>query len=390
MQLALRLDLSGRLPTPRAIDREDAHDPREPLARDRVLRDRGFLELSARVRPAADLARADVALVGRRLRGWAKQRVVDALRVGLDEAAEAVEELADNGARLFRRVLEEHVITVGDLDEVMTARACAALLVARADRLDKYAGCVGRNAERVGQRVSAHRGNDGRADRHAEILEPTRHRPAVVRCAEAREAIFLPVQRQAIAQLVARDMREQRRRRETAREQLRRSLGGGERVGIAAADLVLDTRDAEPDAASAAPHQLVRILGTGAGSRAFERGIRQLDALLGQVEVGELAAARRPLLGLAGRPRVRVVSLIVGTRQAPREQVELVQLGRELELDLLRVDALGLGDHESAPRDLDLELQMAIALTQAIALGARWRGRPRDQRRAPQGLRSSP
>jgi hypothetical protein len=56
------------------------------------------------------------------------------------------------------------VIGVGDLDEEVSVAAAAARLVAALDRLDQHAGGVGRDAERVAQRVLAHRLDDGRAD----------------------------------------------------------------------------------------------------------------------------------------------------------------------------------------------------------------------------------
>jgi hypothetical protein len=65
-----------------------------------------------------------ISLVGRSI-----QDVVDALGIGLDEAGEAAEQLADDRAGLDGRVLEEHVIGIGDLDEEVRAAAWLALLV---------------------------------------------------------------------------------------------------------------------------------------------------------------------------------------------------------------------------------------------------------------------
>src|SRR5262249_52565317 len=131
-----------------------------------------------------------------------EQEIVDALGVGLHVAREPTEHLADGGASLVRRVLEEHVIGVSDLDEVMGASTRPTLLVATADRLHEHAGGVGRDAERGRARLVAHRLDDGRAERQSDLLEPATHRAAIDRSAHAREAIFLAIERNAIAELV--------------------------------------------------------------------------------------------------------------------------------------------------------------------------------------------
>lgn len=66
------------------------------------------------------------------------------------------------------------------------------------------------------------------------------------------------------------------------------------------------------------------------------------------------------------------------------ERVELAQLGGKLELELTRVHALGLGDHEATAGELELELQLAIALAQRI-IKALWVAgcEHRETRRAP-------
>ena len=101
-------------------------DARKALARDAVLGDGRFPQLAAGVAPAADLgAHGEVGgtVVGRVAGRRSEQEVVDTLGVGLHVAGEAAEHLADGGAGLFRRVLEEDVIAVGDLDEVVAAPA---------------------------------------------------------------------------------------------------------------------------------------------------------------------------------------------------------------------------------------------------------------------------
>ena len=232
--------------------------------------------------------------------------------------------------------------------------------------LHEHAGSVGRDTERVGERVLAHRGDHGGADRHAEIFEPAAHRAAIDACTESREAVFLAMERQSVAELVARDVREQRRCRERARDQLPRKLGGGDRRGIAVADLVLDARDHEADVARASPHQLVAVFGTDALRGTLEREVGELDALLGQVQLGEPTTTLGPRLALAARGGVVVG--IRGAWQSAGERIELTQLRRELQLELLRIDALSLCDHEAPARELDLKLQVVVARAQSITL----------------------
>jgi hypothetical protein len=93
--------------------------------------------LRACMRPASHLAahRAIGAIIvdAIALRRRSIQDVEHALGVGLHVAREALEQLADHFAGLDRRVLEEHMIRVGDLDEEVRATARLALLVGRGD-----------------------------------------------------------------------------------------------------------------------------------------------------------------------------------------------------------------------------------------------------------------
>ena len=267
------------------------------------------------------------------------------------------------------------MVSVGDLNEVVPTGARPRLLVGGGDGLDEHAGGVGGDTECVRERVVAHGGHDRRADRTAELLEPAAHRAAIDARAEPRETIFLAMERQPVAELVGRDVREQRRRGERARDQLTRDLGGRDRGGITGADLVLDARDDEPHVPGAAPHQLVVVLGADALGAALERRIGQLDALLGHIELGQATPARGlrgPLL-LAPRRVGRVADVRIGHTAGLEagEPIELAELGGELELELRGVDALGLGDDKPAAHDLDLELEVTVALAQAITLGDR-------------------
>jgi hypothetical protein len=264
------------------------------------------------------------------------------------------------------------VVAIGDLHEVVSALTCAALLVGGRKRLDEDTGGVGRDAERVRERVVAHRRDHGGASGHAELFEPAAHRAAIDACAEAREPIFLAVQQQSVAQLVGRDVREQRRCGERARDQLARDLGGRNRRGVTLSDLVLDARDDQADVAGPPPHQLVAVLGADALGGALERRIGQLDALLGHVELREAASPLGPGLGrlLAARIwRAPDVGICGAIGREAGEPVELAQLGGELELELRRVDALGFGHDQAPPHQLDLELQVMEAFAQTVALG---------------------
>ena len=81
------------------------------------------------MRPTADLVpdrEIGLAFVGKwALIGRPEQQVIDALGVGLDVSGEAAKQRTDRVAVLLRRVLKEHVIGVGDLDEVVATAAGA-------------------------------------------------------------------------------------------------------------------------------------------------------------------------------------------------------------------------------------------------------------------------
>jgi len=68
---------------------------------------------------------------------------------------------------------------------------------------------------------------------------------------------------------------------------------------------------------------------------------------------------------------VSIVSFVAVVIDQARELVERRELGSELELELCRVDALGLRHDEPSSRELDLELKRVIRLAQSIALGLR-------------------
>src|SRR5690606_27731868 len=87
VQLPERAPARGALLGPSLLVLEESVDAIERLARGLALRDRGLVEVPARMRPAADLdADRTVALDRVGLGRLAVEQVVDALGVGLDEA----------------------------------------------------------------------------------------------------------------------------------------------------------------------------------------------------------------------------------------------------------------------------------------------------------------
>src|SRR5258708_17309744 len=116
--LAQRLDLDGGPALPLALEGEEPPDAGEPLPGDDALGDGGLPDPAARVAPAADLAAQRAVGVGGGRRGLRRteQRVVDALRVGLDVAGEALEERPHGRAWPARPILQEDRLTVDDLD----------------------------------------------------------------------------------------------------------------------------------------------------------------------------------------------------------------------------------------------------------------------------------
>jgi hypothetical protein len=127
MALAQRLDLARRLATKGAVELEDSLDAHHGLARDRILGgDRGLPELAPAVRPASDLvalAEVELAVLERRpFVGRLEQKIIDALGIGLDIAAETAKQLANGRRGLARHVLEKNVIGVRDLHQEMSRR----------------------------------------------------------------------------------------------------------------------------------------------------------------------------------------------------------------------------------------------------------------------------
>jgi hypothetical protein len=101
----------------------------------------------------------------------AEQDVEDALSVGLDVAGKAAEHLGHRRAGLLGGVLEEDVVSIGDLDEEVSAAAGLALFLGGALGQDGDAGGVGRDAECLGHRLNP-RGFDDRGAHRTGDDEP--------------------------------------------------------------------------------------------------------------------------------------------------------------------------------------------------------------------------
>ncbi len=339
------------------------------------------------MRPTTDL----VAHLGRlAFGGWielVEEHVVGVLGVGLDVARVAAEQLAHGGAGLVRHVLEEHVVTVGDHHEEVPAAARLARAGRRGLGLDADARRVRGDAER-GLEGMPLGGECHTAHGHAEVLHPPAHRAAIEVEALAREALLLTIQRQPVAVLVDGDLRQQRRRGQKPRERPRRHRRGGDRLARDALDAVLGACDDDAHGAGLAPAELDRLLEADALGLAFERGVEQLVALLGERQRAHVAPPlgfglgsvrlrgrrggwrRGGRLGRVGRGRGRVgrgrgrgIAELVG------ERVELRLLLGELQLELPRVDALGRGHEDALAEQLELEQGLVIGGEQPRMVG---------------------
>ena len=188
----------------------------------------------------------------------------------------------------------------------------------------------------------AHRLDQRGTDGQSQLLEP--HRAPVDADAESLESIFLSIQRQPIAQLVSRDVREHRRRGKRTRNQCARTLHRGDHRVVTVADLVLHTCDDEADRARTPPGHLEAVLGADAWRGAFERRIRQLDPLLGHVQLGQAAATGRLVLRLLSLPPPRLRIVVGSTRRCVRSDRRrlgrVVETGESVELAKLPCDAV--------------------------------------------------
>src|SRR5665213_2713673 len=308
VRLAQRRAFGGRVALPLAFEGEDATEPRQSFAGHGALGDGRLPVPPAGVAQTTNLYALGAvgigATVGRVLGRRPEQDVVDALGVGLHVAGEPLEHLADGGRGLARRVLEENVIAIGDLDEVVAAAARLPPPLRVARRLDQHADGVRGDAECGLHRVGAHGGDDGGAQRRAGVLDPPAHGAAVERQAEAREAMLLAMERQPIAVFVDDDVSDQRDRGDRARKDLGRHGRGGDLRGlgrwiVGVGDAVLDAREDQAPRTAALPGDLGRLLeadalGLALCDEGLDRRVGDLDALLRHLDLAQVS----PSLGL--------------------------------------------------------------------------------------------
>jgi hypothetical protein len=176
------------------------------------------------------------------------------------------------------------------------------------------------------------------------------------------------VERDAVAELVAGDVSQERRRREAARDNLLGRRGGEDRVAALLLDAVLGAGDDQPHLGRAPPGELAALLEADARVATLELWVEDLEALLGQVGIAEVATAGRlrplPATGWGGSAAGGGLRFGGGlAREALRELIELGELLAELELELGGVDPLGLGDEDAALQEIELELDPLIRLT---------------------------
>ena len=128
---------------------------------------------------------------------------------------------------------------------------------------------------------------------------------------------------------------------------------------------------------------LEALLEVDALGLALERGVEDLDALLGQILGRQVATACRlgAWLRTGGRRRRRVTRRVARQRRRRRvvdllgERVELrLGLG-ELHLQLRHVDALGLCNEDAPSQKLQVLLELLVRPAQLVALGGHLRQR---------------
>ena len=280
----------------------------------------------------------------------------------------------------------------------------------RPDRLHQHAGGVGGDTEGRGERLLPGRVHDRRAAGRPRILDPPAHGAAIDGASVAGEAVLDAEQRHALSVLEHDDVREQRRRRERTRERLGRHRRGVDRgLAVRAEDLILDPRQDQAPHAATLVGELAALLEVDARRLALldqllvER-VGDLDALLFERQLAQVAPAGRLALLLA---LLVVVAVSVRRRvrwlvaERARERVELTQLGRELDLQLRGIDALGLGDEDASLEQLELLPQPCVRGAELIALlgqhfrhlranGHALRSRARRRERRPLSSRARP
>lgn len=248
-----------------------------------------------------------------------------------------------------------------------------------ASLLHENARRVGRQAHRARERLDAHRVQHGGADDAAAFLEPARHRAAVDRHAEVGELFFLTVEREPAVELVLRDVCVERRGTDRAREDRRRRHRGDERhlgaVGVLDGAVGRLLGDEPGHRASTVLHRRADVsaddLRLAAPDQRLHLRVRQHDLLDGQARLVELAAAARLQLRARRRRTQRRGRLdhACSLRSGLDLLLQLIERGhRPLELELRRVDALGLRLEDAVTQQLVLLLEDRVRPAQLLEL----------------------
>jgi len=265
----------------------------------RVFRKSGFPELATTVRPTPHLF-ANTAVVFRvELCRRAKQDIVDTLGVGLNITAKAFEHGAHGGTGLFGCKLKEDVITVGDLDKIVSLTTGTTRAVLRRSWLDCKSSRIGQDAEGGLKRVLLGLSDHCGAKYAAEFLDLARHGAAVERELPAFENLLNAIQWQAITVFGDCDVGERRGRSHAARDELRRYRGEFElRVTLGIHSLVFHALDDKPTQASVFIGQLATLFktytrGFALTHQLFKQRVWNLNEHFGQTSVFELATTCR-------------------------------------------------------------------------------------------------
>ncbi len=176
------------------------------------------------------------------------------------------------------------------------------------------------------------------------------------------------------------DVRDERRRRERARQDRRRQRHRGDRRRarrVGRRGLLVDrARGHHAHQAAAAIRGPARLLPADPLGRAFEHRVDLFEPLDRQIGLREIAAPGGRALGAAparaGPGRVVAVALVGGAVVEPEPAVERIELGEllaELQLELRGVEALALGVEQPLLEQRQLDLQVLVGEPEQVALG---------------------
>jgi hypothetical protein len=139
--------------------------------------------------------------------------------------------------------------------------------------------------------------------------------------------------------------------------------------GVAPGTRYFRAGDDDADVAPALPAEpgallVADPLGLAAGDERLEQRVREFDSLLGKLRRAEVAPSGRrgaALRAFGARPADRrSLRFLELAGELPVELRELRHLPREFQLELLGVHALGLGDEDPLPEELQLEAQTLV------------------------------